>query len=126
LRLSASSIGPAGIARKPDADCTAEHRSGGASPLLAPLRIAHNGSGQCGFGVFNRYVHPLSMRENPQRWNFHALICQELTQIICRQISSCSSRVIAALGIAEVTLRLVSPVAAVFCESPTPHSSEFA
>ena len=41
-------------------------------------------------------------------------------QIICQQISSR----IAALGIAEVTPRRVSPVAAVLCESPTSQCSD--
>ena len=77
--------------------------------------------------MLNRYVHPRPMQENPKRWGLITLsrpICRELTQIICQQISSCSSRVIAALGIAEVTQRRVSPVAAVSCESPTSHCSD--
>jgi hypothetical protein len=39
-------------------------------------------------------------------------------------ISSRSSRLIAALGIAEVTLRRASPVAAVSCESPALQCSD--
>jgi len=62
------------------------------------------------------------LQENPKRRDLITLsrpyLPRELMQIICQQLGPVPARLIAALGIAEVTLRWASPVATVSRESP--------
>ena len=67
------------------------------------------------------------MQENPKRWDLITLSRPYLLGANANHLPAISSRsscLIAALGIAEVTLRRVSPVAAVLCESPASYCSD--